>query len=75
MQILLLDSWEVLGERVDTARFLRQFAGRSVAEKLAIEANVDGISGATFSAGGLVEQLNTAAAWMREHPLEKEENL
>ena len=75
VQILLLDSWEVRGERVDTARFLRQFAGRSVAEKLAIEANVDGISGATFSAGGLVEQLNTAAAWMREHPLEKEENL
>ena len=70
VQILLLDSWEVRGERVDTARFLRQFAGRSVAEKLALEANVDGISGATFSAGGLVEQLNTAAAWMREHPLE-----
>ena len=65
----------VRGERVDTARFLRQFAGRPVAEELAIEANVDGISGATFSVGGLVEQLNTAAAWVREQPLEKEENL
>jgi hypothetical protein len=70
VQILLLDYWEVRGKRVDTARFLRQFAGRSVAEELALEANVDGISGATFSAGGLVEQLNTAAAWIREHPLE-----
>ena len=70
VQILLLDYWEVRGERVDTARFLRQFAGRSVATELALESNVDGISGATFSAGGLVEQLNTAAAWIREQPLE-----
>ena len=70
VQILLLDYWEVRGERVDTARFLRQFAGRPVAEELALEANVDGISGATFSAGGLVEQLNMAAAWVREQPLE-----
>lgn len=70
VQILLLDDWEVRGERVDTARFLRQFAGRSVATELAIEANVDGISGATFSAGGLVEQLNMAAMWVREQPLE-----
>ncbi len=70
VQVLLLDYWEVRGERVDTAQFLRQFAGRSVAEELALEANVDGISGATFSAGGLVEQLNTAAAWVREQPLE-----
>ncbi len=70
VQVLLLDYWEVRGKRVDTARFLRQFAGRSVAEELALEANVDGISGATFSAGGLVEQLNTAAAWVREQPLE-----
>ena len=70
VQTLLLDEWEVRGERVDTARFLRQFAGRSVAEELALESNVDGISGATFSTGGLVEQLNTAAAWVREHPLE-----
>ena len=69
VQVLLLDYWEVRGERVDTARFLRQFAGRSVAEELAIESNVDGISGATFSAGGLVEQLNMAAAWVREQPL------
>ena len=75
VQVLLLDYWEVRGERVDTVRFLRQFAGRPVAEELAIEANVDGISGATFSAGGLVEQLNRAAAWVREQPLEKEENL
>ena len=75
VQILLLDDWEVRGERVDTARFLRQFAGRSVATELAIESNVDGISGATFSAGGLVEQLNMAAMWVREQPLEKEENL
>ncbi|MYB70180.1 MAG: hypothetical protein F4X75_16985 [Gemmatimonadetes bacterium] len=75
VQVLLLDYWEVRGERIDTARFLRQFAGRPVAEELAIEANVDGISGATFSAGGLVEQLNRAAAWVREHPLEKEANL
>ena len=70
VQTLLLDEWEVRGERVDTARFLRQFAGRSVATELALESNVDGISGATFSTGGLVEQLNTAAAWVREHPLE-----
>lgn len=70
VQIFLLDFWEVRGERVDTAQFLRQFPGRSVAEELAIAANVDGISGATFSAAGLVEQLNTAAAWVREHPLE-----
>ena len=69
VQILLLDYWEVRGERVDTARFLRQFVGRSAAEELALESNVDGISGATFSAGGLVEQLNTAAAWVREQPL------
>ena len=75
VQVFLLDYWEVRGERVHTARFLRQLAGRPVAEELALEANVDGISGATFSAGGLVEQLNTAAAWVREHPLEKEENL
>ena len=74
VQILLLDSWEVRGERVNTARFLRQFAGRSVAEELAVESNVDGISGATFSTGGLVEQLNTAAAWVRDHPLETPEN-
>ena len=69
VQILLLDYWEVRGERVNTARFLRQFAGRSVATELALESNVDGISGATFSTGGLVEQLNTAAAWVRDHPL------
>ncbi len=79
VQVLLLDDWEVRGERVDTARFLRQFAGRSVAEELAIGADVDGISGATFSAGGLVEQLNMAAAWVREQPLgtpaSEEENL
>ena len=69
VQTLLLDYWEVRGERVDTARFLSQFAGRSVATELALESNVDGISGATFSAGGLVEQLNTAAAWVQEQPL------
>ena len=74
VQILLLDYWEVRGERVDTARFLLQFAGRSVATELALEFNVDGISGATFSAGGLVEQLNTAAAWVRDHPLETPES-
>ena len=34
VQILLLDYWEVRGERVNTARFLRQFAGRSVAEEI-----------------------------------------
>ena len=65
VQIFLLDDWEVRGERVDTARFLRQFAGRPLATELALEANVDGISGATFSTGGLVEQLNAAAAWVR----------
>ena len=70
VQTLLLDYWEVRGERVPTARFLRQFVGRSVATELALESNVDGISGATFSSGGLVEQLNRAAAWVREHPLE-----
>ena len=76
VQVLLLDYWEVRGERVDTVRFLRQFAGRPVAEELAIEANVDGISGATFSAGGLVEQLNMAAAWVRAQPPASEgENL
>ena len=79
VQILLLDYWEIRGERVNTAPFLRQFVGRSVATELALESNVDGISGATFSAGGLVEQLNTAAAWVRDHPLEtpvsKEERL
>ena len=75
VQVLLLDYWKVRGERVHTVRFLRQFADRPVAEELALEANVDGISGTTFSAGGLVEQLNTAAAWVREHPLEKEERL
>ena len=69
VQILLLDYWEIRGERVNTAPFLHQFVGRSVATELAIEFNVDGISGATFSAGGLVEQLNTAGAWVREHPL------
>ena len=69
VQILLLDYWEVRGERVDTGRFLRQFAGRSVATELALESNIDGISGATFSAEGLVEQLNMAAAWVQEHPL------
>ena len=70
VQILLLDDWEVRGERVNTSRFLRQFAGRSMATELVLGANVDGISGATFSAGGLVEQLNTAAAWVRDQPLE-----
>ncbi|MDE2744049.1 MAG: FMN-binding protein [Gemmatimonadota bacterium] len=70
VQILLLDYWEVRGERVNTTRFLHQFAGRSVATELTLESNVDGISGATFSAGGLVEQLNTAAAWVQEHSLE-----
>ena len=70
VQILLLDYWEVRGERINTAPFLRQFAGRPVAEELALESNVDGISGATFSAGGLVEQLNTAAARVREQLLE-----
>ncbi|MCY4602795.1 MAG: hypothetical protein OXE49_01070 [Gemmatimonadetes bacterium] len=69
VQVLLLDDWEVRGERVDTVRFLRQLAGRPVATELALESNVDGISGATFSAGGLVEQLNTAAAWVQEQPL------
>ena len=79
VQVLLLDHWEVRGERVHTAWFLRQFAGRSVETELALESNVDGISGATFSTGGLVEQLNTAATWVREQPLEtpasKGENL
>ena len=79
VQVFLLDDWEVRGERVDTARFLRQFAGRPVAGELALGADVDGISGATFSAGGLVEQLNRAAAWVREQPLgtpaSEEENL
>ena len=69
VQILLFDYWEVRGEWINTARFLRQFAGRPVATELAIGANVDGISGATFSARGLVEQLNMAAAWVREQPL------
>lgn len=76
VQIFLLDDWEVRGERVDTARFLRQFAGRPLATELALEANVDGISGATFSTGGLVEQLNAAAAWVRAlTPTSEGENL
>lgn len=76
VQIFLLDDWEVRGERVDTARFLRQFAGRSLATELALEANLDGISGATFSTGGLVEQLNAAAAWVRAlTPTSEGENL
>ena len=72
--MIRINTLHCCGERVDTARFLRQFAGRSVATELALESNVDGISGATFSAGGLVEQLNTAAAWVRDQPLETPES-
>ena len=72
---LVADYQVVRGERINTVPFLRQFVGRSMATELALESNVDGISGATFSAGGFVEQLNTAAAWVRDHPLAKKERL
>ena len=67
--ILLIEPWEVEAGVVDTEPFLAQFVGRRTEERLEVGENIDGLSGATASVKGLVEQLNEAAVWLNAHPV------
>lgn len=57
VKTFLLKDWEVSGDPVLTVGFLRQLRGRG-------PWSIDGITGATSSCDGLVEQVNAAAAWL-----------
>ncbi|MEW6753960.1 MAG: hypothetical protein AB1505_23715 [Candidatus Latescibacterota bacterium] len=67
-RVLLVEPFESEKGQVDAGAFLAQMVGRSLQAPLAVGQNVDGITQATNSAVGLVERLNEAAAWLREHP-------
>lgn len=66
VRVFLARSWEAQGKEVDTEAFLTQFEGHPLDVPLVLGNNVDGITGATKSCRGLVEQLNRAAQWVNE---------
>ena len=64
-RVFVLDEWDVEGKAVDPTPLLVQLRGR---EAFKLGENVDGISGATYSSGGLVQQLNHARQWIGTRP-------
>lgn len=64
-RVFVLDEWEVEGKAVDPTPLLAQLRGR---EMFRLGENVDGISGATYSSTGLVQQLNHARQWIEARP-------
>ena len=64
-RVFVLDAWEVEGKVVDPTPLLAQLCGR---EAFKLGKNVDGISGATYSSAGLVQQLNHARQWIEAQP-------
>ena len=64
-RVFVLDEWEVEGRAVDPTPLLAQLRGR---EMFRLGENVDGISGATYSSTGLVQQLNHARQWIGTRP-------
>ena len=64
-RVFVLDAWEVGGKAVDPTPLLVQLRGR---EAFKLGKNVDGISGATYSSAGLVQQLNHARQWIEARP-------
>ena len=64
-RVFVLDGWEVEGKAVDPKPLLAQLRGR---EMFRLGKNVDGISGATYSSRGLVQQLNHARRWVGTRP-------
>lgn len=65
VRVFVLDEWEVEGEAVDPTPLLVQLRGREI---FRLDENVDGISGATYSSTGLVQQLNHARQWIGARP-------
>lgn len=64
-RVFVLDEWEVEGKAVDPTPLLAQLRGRAA---FRLGENVDGISGATYSSTGLVQQLNHARQWIGMRP-------
>ena len=64
-RVFVLDEWEVEGRVVDPTPLLAQLRGRAA---FRLGENVDGISGATYSSTGLVQQLNHARQWIGAQP-------
>lgn len=64
-RVFVLDEWEVEGKAVDPTPLLVQLRGR---ETFQLGENIDGISGATYSSTGLVQQLNHARQWSGMRP-------
>ena len=64
-RVFVLDEWEVEGKAVDPTPLLAQLRGRAA---FLLGENVDGISGATYSSTGLVQQLNHARQWIETRP-------
>ena len=70
--ILLIESWEVRGEPVNAEPFLSQFIGQKSTAQFQIGKNVDGLTGATYSAVGLVSRLNEVAVWLAAQAPDKD---
>jgi len=64
-RVFVFDEWEVDGKAVDPMPLLAQLRGREI---FRLGENVDGISGATYSSAGLVQQLNHARQWLEARP-------
>ena len=64
-RVFVLDEWEVEGKAVDPTPLLAQLHGRKAFK---LGENIDGISGATYSSTGLVQQLNHARQWIETRP-------
>ena len=75
VQVLLLDYWEVRGERVSTAHgFCANLLVARWRPNWLLSSMSMGSVGPLFQPEVIVEQLNTAAAWVRDHPLETPES-
>ena len=64
-RVALIEPFETEHGPIDSEDFLAQLRDWSLDEAVGLGDDIDGISGATNSTTGLVEQLNAAASWLR----------
>jgi len=70
VKVFLPEPWEVKDGPVDTDPFLAQFEGRPLNVLLQGDSSIDGITGATSSANGLISRLDEAAVWIAQRERE-----
>ena len=66
LRIFPLESWELETGIYDPTAFLDQFRGRSLEIPDLDDAEIDGISGATYSVQATLSQLREIQNWLRK---------